>query len=77
MKTIVHIHQHRIRANTKNGTNDPVIIARTYKGVRYGNHLEIKDKDGNVVATLKYQPQKPLSCGSRVWLETNLEIDIK
>jgi len=32
------------------------------------------DKDGNEVARIVYQPEKPLSCGARVWIETQLEV---
>ena len=77
MKTIIHVHQNRIRSNLKNGTTEPPIIARTYKGVQYGSCVEIKDKDGNVVAKLFYRPDKPLSCGARVWLETDLEVNVE
>ena len=35
-----------------------------------------KDKDGDEVATIVYSPDKPLSCGARVWIETRNEIEI-
>lgn len=76
MKTVIHVHQNRIRGNLKHGRTDPPIIARTYKEVRYGNRVEIKDKDGNVVARLLYRPAKPLTCGARVWLETAYEVEV-
>ena len=31
MKKRIHINQHVIRANAKNGTNDPAITVKTYK----------------------------------------------
>lgn len=76
MTTIVHVHQHRIRANAKNGTADPPIIVRRGKQVRYGSHVEILDKFGRVFARLRYRPADPLACGARVWLETEATVTV-
>jgi len=35
MKTIIHVNQHVIKANAKNGTNDPVLTVKTYIGDEY------------------------------------------
>ena len=77
MKTIIHVHQQRIRTNLKHGTTEPPIIVRNYRKVRYGKTVEIKDREGNVVARLVYRPDSPLRCGARVYLETSLAVDIK
>lgn len=77
MKQIIHVHQNRIRSNLKNGTTEPPIIVRTYKDVKYGSDVELLDEAGNVVARLRYSPDKPLSCGARVWLETSLKVNVK
>lgn len=77
MKKIIHVHQNKIRSNLKNGTKEPPIIVRNYKEVKYGSEVELLDADGKVVARLLYSPEKPLSCGARVWLETNLEVNVK
>jgi len=60
----------------KNGINDPVITCKDYKQNRYGNRVEILDENDKVVATVKYQPNKPLSCGAKVWIETQNKIVI-
>ena len=70
MKKIIHINQHIIKSNSKNNTNDPVITCKTYKSNEYANSLEIKDKDNVTIAKLIYSPDKPLSCGAKVWIET-------
>jgi len=31
-------------------------------------------QDGTEVATVVYSPNKPLPCGARVWIETELEV---
>lgn len=74
MKKIIHVHQARIKGNTKNGTCEPPIIVRTYKGARYGHRVQLVDKDGTVLAELLHSPKKPLNCGARVWLETSLDV---
>ena len=80
MKTVIHVNQHKIKANTKHGTREPVITCKTYKDNRYGHEALIKDKDGNVVAKVCYSPDKPLSCGARVWIEvdskTGAEVEV-
>jgi hypothetical protein len=32
--------------------------------------------DGKVVARVVYSPDKPLSCGARVWIETEADVEI-
>tara|TARA_R110000850_G_scaffold41482_1_gene106371 strand:- start:67 stop:309 length:243 start_codon:yes stop_codon:yes gene_type:complete len=70
MKKIIHINQHIIRSNSKNNTNDPVITCKTYKSNEYANSLDIKDKNNITIAKVIYSPDKPLSCGAKVWIET-------
>lgn len=75
MKTIIHVNQHVIKKNAKEGTNDPVLTVKTYKSNTYAHEVAIK-KDGEVVAKVVYSPDKPLSCGARVWIETQAEVEI-
>jgi hypothetical protein len=76
MKTIIHVNQHKIRANRKNGTRDPVLTAKTYKSNDYAHEAVIKDKEGNEVARVVYRPDDPLSCGARCWVETQGEVEL-
>lgn len=69
MKTIIHVNQHAIRRNLKNGTSEPVITVKTYKENRYAHAVEILGPSRVV-----YSPDKPLSCGARVWIETTGEV---
>jgi len=69
MKTIIHVNQHVVKANRKNGTNDPVLTVKTYKENRYAHEVEIKGSSRVV-----YSPNKPLSCGAHVWIETQGEV---
>jgi len=63
MKTIIHLNQHVVRANTKNGTNDPVLTVKDYKSNRYAHAVDIKG-----ASRIVYSPDHPLSCGARVLL---------
>lgn len=76
MKKIIHINQHVIKANSKNNTNLPVITCKTYKENTYASEVAILDSSGNEVARVVYRPNKPLSCGAKVWIETQNEIKI-
>ena len=75
MKTIIHVNQHNIKANLK-GSNKPVITCKTYKSNNYANNVNILDENGKIVATIKYSPNNPLSCGAKVWIETKNKIQI-
>lgn len=69
MKTIVHVNQHVIRSNLKTGNTDPVLTVKTYKENNYAHEVEIKGP-----CRVIYSPNKPLSCGARVWIETESEV---
>lgn len=70
MKRIVHVNQHNIRANRK-GENLPVITVKTYKSNLKCNEVVIEGP-----CRIVYRPEKPLSCGARVWIETEAEIKV-
>jgi hypothetical protein len=73
MITRIHVNQHNIKANSK-GADLPVLTVKDYKENRKVNHVQILDSVGNVVATVVYSPDKPLSCGAKVWIETECEV---
>jgi hypothetical protein len=73
MKTIIHVNQHNIRANSK-GENKPVLTCKTYKSNVYCNEAIVYGQDGLPAARILYSPEKPLSCGAKVWIETYGEV---
>jgi len=75
MKTIVHVNQHVIKSNRKNGVTEPVLTVKTYKDNRYAHEAIIRDKGGEEVARIIYSPDKPLSCGAHVWIETQQPVE--
>jgi hypothetical protein len=64
-KKYIHINQHIIKSNAKSGDREPVITVKTYKTNNYGHEVEI-----NGPCRVVYSPDKPLSCGAKVWIET-------
>jgi len=71
MKTIVHVNQHVIKNNRKNNVEDPVLTVKTYKENKYAHEVEILGP-----SKIIYSPDKPLSCGAHVWIETQGEVII-
>ncbi len=69
MKKRIHVNQHVIRRNKKTGSSDPVITVKTYKSNTYCHTVHI-DGPSKVI----YSPSKPLSCGARVWIETDSRV---
>jgi hypothetical protein len=69
MRTIIHVNQHNIKANAK-GAAKKVLTVKTYKSNTKCN--EVKFIDG----IIKYSPDKPLSCGAKVWIETLQPVEI-
>lgn len=69
LKTVIHVNQHKIRENSLTGERNPVLTVKTYKTNVYAHEVEIKG-DCKVV----YSPDKPLSCGAKVWIETRGEV---
>ena len=71
MKTRIHVNQHVIRSNSKSGERDPVLTVKQGKKNTYAHEVEIEGP-----AKVVYSPDKPLSCGAKVWVETEGEVKI-
>tara|TARA_R110002012_G_scaffold167313_1_gene330812 strand:- start:150 stop:344 length:195 start_codon:yes stop_codon:yes gene_type:complete len=63
---------HIIRKNNKTGERNPVLTVKTSKSNQYAHEVQI-DGPSKVI----YSPDKPLSCGARVWIETDSEVKLK
>ena len=77
MKTIIHVNQHKIKSNRKNGTEEPVLTCKTYKTNDYAHEVIIYGQDGLEAARVVYSPHKALPCGARVWIETQNKVETK
>jgi len=71
MKSRIHVNQHIIKRNSKTGESDPVITVKQGKKNTYGHSVQILGP-----STVIYSPDKPLSCGAKVWIETESEVII-
>ena len=69
MKTIIHVNQPNIKANAK-GADKKVLTVKTYKSNTKCNQVKFTD------GIIKYSPDKPLSCGAKVWIETFEPVEI-
>jgi|TARA_B100002051_G_C16234774_1_gene392095 hypothetical protein len=72
MRKRIHINQHKIRSNKKHNLNEPVITVKTSKSNDYAHEVQVHGPSKVV-----YSPDKPLSCGAKVWIETDAEVTLK
>ena len=63
--TYIHVNQHKIRQNNKREEKEPVISVKCGSSNQYGYRVKISGS-----SLVVYQPNKPLSCGAKVWIET-------
>lgn len=73
MKKKIHVNQHNIRHNNKTSKYEntkPIITVKTYKQNIYGYSVNILGE-----SKVMY-PEKPLSCGARVWIETTALVEV-
>jgi hypothetical protein len=66
LTTYVNINRHRVDANNKHGTSEPVI--RVSRG-KYGKPTYHRTFEHNGTVKVVYDPTNPLACGARVWTE--------
>lgn len=65
----IHVNQHKIKSNTKTGKREKVLSIKMGGKVFYANQVLILGP-----SKIVYSPDKPLSCGARVWVETEEDI---
>lgn len=73
MKTYIHVNQHVIRSNKKNGSDDPVITVKRGSKNTYCKKVKILGPS-EVVYSGNDKPL--LSCGARVAVVTESEVEI-
>lgn len=66
----IHVNQHNIRHNGKTGDRKPIVSVKC-GGKNYTGHGA-----DFMLGRLVYSPDKPLSCGAKVWIETNEQVTI-
>jgi len=69
----IHVNQHAIRKNKKEGTDDPVITIKQGSTNTYCHEVKIL---GDSVVRYGGNDKPILSCGARVVIETEADIEI-
>jgi len=67
----IHVNQHVIKANAKSGDRNPVFTIKQGGKNTYATRVKVKGE-----MELVYSPDKPLSCGAKVWIETRGDITL-
>ena len=70
----IHVNMHKIRANKKHGTNEPVITVKEGRKNTYGHEVEILGPSRVIYGG---NDKHILPCGARVVIETESEVIIK
>ena len=67
----IHVNQHIIKANRDKPIeeHEPPLTIKIYNDNIRAHQVLI-----NGPFTLTYRPDKPLSCGARVWIETEADV---
>jgi len=81
MKKIIHVNQNKIRSNHKSGEREAVLTVKGYGKKKNGDFYKThrsNDYCHEALVTgpckIIYSPDDPLSCGARVWIETESEV---
>ena len=67
----IHVNQHVIKANAKSGDRNPVFTIKQGGKNTYATRVKVVGE-----MELVYSPDKPLSCGAKVWIETRGDIEL-
>ena len=76
MKTRIHVNQHHVRSNKTKGTDLPVITVKQGKKNTYCNEVEILGPSKIIYCGSGNNVKPILSCGARVVIETESEVNI-
>ena len=66
----IHVNQHVLRKNSKEGENEPIFTVKCSNRNHYGHNIKIKGESELI------SPGKTLSCGAKAWIETTSPVEI-
>lgn len=66
----IHVNQHVLRKNLKDGEHEPIFTVKCSNRNHYGHRVKI-----NGPSEVMY-PGKQLSCGARAWIETTSPVEV-
>lgn len=67
----IHVNQHIIKSNSKGAAQQPPLTIKTYRNNHKAHTVEV-----NGSSKIVYSPDKPLSCGAKVWIETEATVTL-
>jgi hypothetical protein len=67
----IHVNQHNLKWNLSHDDKRPPISVITYKGTTHCDKVHILG-----MSDVIHQPTNPLSCGAKVWMETNSTVKV-
>jgi hypothetical protein len=67
----IHVNQHVIRRNRREDEHEPPLRVKMSDRNIPGSEIEIEGP-----ARIVYSPERPLSCGARVWIETRAPLRV-
>ncbi|AFY53425.1 hypothetical protein Riv7116_0842 [Rivularia sp. PCC 7116] len=70
--TLIHVNSHKIRSNSNNGTNEPVIVVRSGSRKIEAHHVKI-----NGSCEVIYSRDRPLDCGAKVLIQVDSDVVVK
>jgi hypothetical protein len=76
VKTRIHVNQHVIRRNNKVVDADSALMEPPITVKRGRTNTYCKSVEMLGPSTVVYSPDKPLSCGAKVWIETDDEVRV-
>jgi hypothetical protein len=68
----IHVDQHIIKRNRKENRNDPPLTIQTSKGPIKAHEVCVEGP-----SVLRHTPNKPLSCGAVIYIETKAVVIYK
>lgn len=71
MRTRIHVNQHHIKRNRRDGGDRPVFTVKDYKQNRLGNKVILRGP-----SILRYTPAAPLKAGAVAYIETHDRVDV-
>lgn len=72
----LHVNQHVIKKNVKTGERKATLTCKTGKENIKGHEIHILDENGNRIASVLDRMDNPLSCGARIYMQTNYAVEI-
>ena len=70
-KIVIHVNKQQVQKNKNKQQPEPVITVKRGNTNQYGHEVEIPGG-----CRVIYSPDRPLSCGAKVWIETLYEVNV-